>query len=123
MNFYELLSDTCYERIFDQGITSPELIFSLSCGRDFIVFPFLNKESKIHKVHVGLAACFGDILSIILIYYFFLKLKSINQEYLEIMDFNLIKMSKFTLQINDLKLNKATQDIRMLKMQIWLHFD
>ena len=49
--------------------------------------------------------------------------KTINKEFLGIMDDNLIKMSKFTVQINDLKLDKTTQDSRMLKMKIWLHFD
>lgn len=39
------------------------------------------------------------------------------------MDDNLIKMSKFTVQINNLKLDKSTQDTRVIKMKIWLHFD
>ena len=31
-------------------------------------------------------------------------------------------MSKFTVQINNLSLNKTTQDLRILRMKIWLHF-
>lgn len=76
-----------------------------------------------HKIHIGLAAVACDILSLTIITYFFYKLKSIDREYLEIMDNNLIKMSKFTVQINDLQLDRTVQDFRMLKMQLWLHFD
>jgi len=38
------------------------------------------------------------------------------------MDANLVKMSSFTVQINDLKLDKTIQDTRILKMKLWLHF-
>ena len=38
------------------------------------------------------------------------------------MDNNIIKMSKFAIRINNLKLDKTTQDPRMLKMKLWLHF-
>lgn len=121
-NLYDLINDNCYEKIFIQGITSPELVASVSCTKDFVNIPFTS-STKIHKVHIGLAASISSILSIILIAYFFQKLKSINQEYLGIMDDNLIKMSKFTVQINNLRLDKSTQDFRMLKLKIWLHFD
>ena len=38
------------------------------------------------------------------------------------MDNNIIKMSKFAIRINELKLDKTTQDARILKMKVWLHF-
>lgn len=63
-----------------------------------------------------------DTLSIILILWFFLSLKAINDEMVQIMQTNFIKMSDFTIQINNLKLDKSTYDPRMLKMKIWLHF-
>ena len=31
-------------------------------------------------------------------------------------------MSKFAIRINHIKLDKTTQDPRILKMKIWLHF-
>ena len=44
VNLYELLSDKCYERIFEQGITSPELIAAISCTKDYIVFPLFESN-------------------------------------------------------------------------------
>ena len=38
------------------------------------------------------------------------------------MDKNIIKMCKFSVRMNDVKLDKTTQDIRILKMKIWLHY-
>ena len=38
------------------------------------------------------------------------------------MDNNIVKMAKFTIRMNDVKLDKTTQDLRILKMKIWLHF-
>lgn len=75
-----------------------------------------------HIHNLGTIAVITDILSIILSYYIFNKLKLINKEYQEIMDNNIIKMSKFAIRINNLKLDKTTQDPRMLKMKLWLHF-
>ena len=57
-----------------------------------------------------------------MIYYFFGKLMSLNEEYLEIIDYNVIKMSSFTIQIDNIILDKSMQDMRMLKMKVWLHF-
>ena len=39
-SFYDIISDKCYERIFNQGITSPELVASVSCKKDYIDLPF-----------------------------------------------------------------------------------
>ena len=77
---------------------------------------------KIHKETIGLWTVAIDIISVLLIFYFFRKLKALNQEYLEIIDNNLIKMSSFTVEIHNLILDKTMQDMRMLKMKIWLHF-
>ena len=37
------------------------------------------------------------------------------------MDKNIVQMSRFTVQINGMKLDKGTQDLRILKMKIWLY--
>jgi len=49
-----------------------------------------------------------DMVSIIIIFYTFNKLKEINMEYQEIMDNNIIKMSRFAIRINDILLDKTT---------------
>lgn len=63
-----------------------------------------------------------DIISILIVYYIFNKLKDINLEYQEIMDNNIIKMSRFAIRINNVRLDKTMQDSRILKMKTWLHF-
>lgn len=82
----------------------------------------LVKNLRLHKLHVATLAVVADIVSILIVYYFFGKLKDFNGEYQDIMDNNIIKMSKFALRMNDVKLDKTTQDLRILKMKIWLHF-
>ena len=77
---------------------------------------------NIHKESVALIGVICDMISICLIYYFFIKLKQINNEYLEIIDNNVIKMTSFTIQIDNLILDKTMQDLRVLKMKLWLHF-
>ena len=91
------------------------------CMSDFVNVP-LYPELRLHKLNLGSAAVILDIISVLVIYYLFNKLKDINYEYQEIMDNNIIKMSKFTIRLNGLKLSKNTQDPRILKMKIWLHF-
>ena len=61
-----------------------------------------------HKETLGLVAVISDIISICLIYYFFGKLRQINDEYLEIIDNNVIKLSSFTIQVDNLVLDKTT---------------
>ena len=53
-------------------------------------------------------------------YYLFGKLKSINKEYLTILDNNVIRMKDFTIQIKRLAVDHQTQDMRILKLKIWL---
>ena len=72
---------------------------------DYVQVPFWK---KIHKLHLGTFAVLCDILSIFVVYYIFNKLKDLTQEYQEILDNNIIKMSKFALQINNIRLDKTT---------------
>ena len=116
-----MVSDNCYNRIYNQKITSIEFIMVSTCYADFVTVPLL-KDFYIHKLTLGTLAVVVDILSILIVYYMFGKLKDFNNEFQEIMDNNVIKMSKFTIRLNDIKLDKTTQDTRILKMKIWLHF-
>lgn len=88
---------------------------------DFVYMPF-DESVFFHKEHMATFAVVTDMVGIIIIFYTFNKLKEINMEYQEIMDNNIIKMSRFAIRINDVLLDKTTQDPRILKMKIWLHF-
>lgn len=118
-----MISDNCYDRIFNKHITSIEWIIVAKCMNDQVQLPLTtSKNFKFHKIHLGTFAVFCDMLGVIVMYYIFNKLKDLNNEYQEIMDNNIIKTSKFTIRINDVILDKTTQDPRILKMKIWLHF-
>ena len=52
---------------------------------------------KFHKEEVGLITILLDILSCIIMYYMFGKLNQINDEYLEILDNNVIRMKDFSI--------------------------
>lgn len=54
--------------------------------------------------------------------YVFNKLRRLNEEYIAIIDDNQITMKDFSVQCQDVPLDKYTQDIRLIKMKIWLHF-
>lgn len=63
-----------------------------------------------------------DFLCILISIQFYRKLNTINNEYIDIIESNELTPSNFAIRINNLKLNNQTQDERMLKMKLWLHF-
>lgn len=63
-----------------------------------------------------------DILSVLIIYALLVRLDKINQQYLAILENNIVKMSKFTIEIRSINLDRTVQDMRILKMKLWLHF-
>ena len=54
------------------------------------------------KENAGVFIVWMDIVSVIVALYFFRRLNLINEEYLETLDNNIVLMSKFTVQINNL---------------------
>lgn len=63
-----------------------------------------------------------DIVSILIMAFFFGKLSEINQEYLDIMDDMTVQMKDFAIKIDDVTVDRYTQDSRVLKMKLWHHF-
>jgi hypothetical protein len=92
------ISKKCYERIFDQEVTNIEYIGVFGCISDKVKFRMIP-NAYFHKEELGIIVIFSDIASVIVLYYIFGKLKAINQEYLQILDDNVIKMQDFSVQI------------------------
>ena len=46
---------------------------------------------------------------------------AINEEYLEALDDLIVQMKDFACKIDDVKLDRHSQDSRVIKMKIWLH--
>lgn len=77
----------------------------------------------LHKHQIGLIIAIADAFSILFMYFIFWKMKPLIEEYLVIVDSNMIKYSDFSFQIKDIRLNETLQDSRMIKMKIWTHLN
>ena len=76
----------------------------------------------LHKQEVGyIVVCF-DILGMLLMVFMFYKIEQLNREYLVTVDDNQITMKDFAVMCTNVKLDRYTQDSRLIKMKIWLHF-
>lgn len=91
----DMVSRECYVRIHEEEHTSPEFIGVPNCIRDYVVFAPIPSV-HFHKEELGVIAVVSDMLSILVMYYLFGKLKAINEEYLTILDNNVIRMQDFT---------------------------
>ena len=60
---------------------------------------------QLHKEELGLIVVIMDIFSIILMFIFFFKIKNLNQEYIRILDNNVISMSDFSVELRNVKIN------------------
>ena len=80
-------------------------------------------SGMVHKEELGFIAVICDLLSIMVMYYMFGKLKNMNEEYLTILDNNVIRMKDFSIQVRRLQFDNTTQDVRILKLKLWLHFE
>ena len=89
---------------------------------------------QMHNVHVigqfstsketmGVIVAVFDILSLLIMTFTFMKLRSINEEYLNIIDNLKVEMSDFSILIQDVAVDKRSQDSRVLKMKLWLHIN
>lgn len=63
-----------------------------------------------------------DFIGVLFMLYIFDKLEALNQEYIATIDDNQITMKDFAVCCRDVLLDKYTQDLRLVKMKIWLHF-
>ena len=54
--------------------------------------------------------------------FMFYKIEQLNKEYLTTVDDNQITMKDFAIMCTNVKLDRYTQDSRLIKMKIWLHF-
>ena len=119
LNILPKITDRCLKRIRYLNYTSPHFLIVIGCKDDTVNFPIAD---NFHKEIAGVIIVSFDIISILIMAVFFYKLKSINMEYLNIMDDMTVQMKDFTIKINDVELDKYTQDSRSLKMKLWLHF-
>lgn len=97
---------------------SHHFIFVIGCIGDSVTFG----SSDIGKLQVLEFAVLFDILSVIVMLYFFNKLQSFNEEFINVYNDRTMTMHDFAIQCNNVFLDKQTQDSRLVKMKVWLHF-
>lgn len=102
-------------------VTSYQYIGVVGCKYDDVKVPF-TKSTRLHKEWIGIIILLCDILSILMMYYFFSSIRRLNLEILVAMDDLQVQMKDFGIKIDDVKLDRYTQDSRLIKMKIWLHF-
>ena len=98
-----------------------EFVAIMGCRIEDLKVPFTSSVFFAKK-YIGLITISIDFICLYIAAQFYRKLRLLNEEYCRIIDDNDIRMSDFTVRINNFNLSKATQDVRMLKMKIWLHF-
>ena len=120
---FGLISDNCKLRMSDPNylnITSQIYLGVFGCKYDDVKMPFI--ESRIHKERIGVFIVCLDVISIMLMIYFFTKINTLNNEFLGCMDDLRVQMKDFGVKINNVKLDKFTYDSRVVKIKVWLHF-
>lgn len=79
-------------------------------------------ETRVHKEIIGVVVVVADFLCMVIVIYFFTKLESLNNEFLENVDDLRVQMKDFGVIIENVILDKYTYDSRIIKMKVWLHF-
>jgi hypothetical protein len=84
---FGLISDECKLRMSDPAylsVTSKLYIGILGCKYDDVNVPFMN--DRLHKEKIGIMIVIIDFASVLLMMYFFSKINSLNNEFLEKID-------------------------------------
>ena len=93
----------------------------VGCKYDDVKVPF-TRSTRIHKEWIGIIIIICDVVSIGIMIYFFTKIRELNEEFLNALDDLKVQMKDFGVKIDDLRLDRFTQDSRLIKMKIWLYF-
>lgn len=97
-----------------------EMFMAIGCKTDKIKNPV--SSNYIEKNNVGYIVIVVDFICMVVCINFYKALLRLNAKYVKIIDSNDIKMTNFTITVKNFKMGKETQDLRMLKMKIWNHF-
>ena len=95
-----MISEKCYKRILNDEFVSNELIGVIGCMKDKIYVETFG--IALHKHQIGLIVVIADAFSVLIIYFIFLRMKTLIDEYLVIVDDIMINYNDFSFQIRDL---------------------
>lgn len=120
MGLFGLISDECKLRMSDpryQDILSKNYIGIFGCKYDDVGIPFT--DTRLHKEVIGVFIVCLDFSTILVMMFFFAKINSLNNEFLANMDDLRVQMKDFGVKIDNVKLDRYTQDSRVVKLKIW----
>ena len=90
------------------------------CKYDDVGIPF--SENRLHKEVIGVFIVCLDFSSILVMMFFFSKINTLNNEFLQSMDDLRVQMKDFGIKLDNVKLDRYSQDSRIVKIKVWLHF-
>ena len=90
------------------------------CQNEFIKVPMT--KINLTKESVSLYIVIINGLTMLIITYFFQKIETLNSEYLKIMENITVQMRDFGVWMQEVKLDRHTQDPRVIKLKVWMFF-
>ena len=124
MGLFGLISDECKLRMSREeylDITSPIYVSIVGCKYDDVKFTF--SKNRVHKEKIGVVAVALDFASILVMIFFFSKIKAVNDEFSNKIDDLRVQMKDFGVILNNVKLDKYTFDSRVIKIKVWLQIN
>lgn len=82
----------------------------------------LSETVQIGKEQILEIAVLFDMMSVFILLYCFNKISVLNEEFLNVYDDIHITMRDYAIQCDNVLVDKHTQDSRLVKMKVWLHF-
>lgn len=76
-----------------------------------------------HKLQLGFIIIIFDIFSTLIMIQIFYRLIIISEEYTTTIDDHEITMCDFAVMCHNVHLDKYTQNVPLIKMRVWLHFN
>ena len=124
IGLFGLISDECKLRMSYEeylNITSPTYVSIVGCRYDDVKFTF--SENRVHKEKIGVVAVALDFASILVMIFFFSKIKAVNDEFSNKIDDLRVQMKDFGVILNNIKLDKYSFDSRVIKLKVWLQIN
>ena len=107
-----MISDDCKLRMSDErytGIMSNTYLGIFGCKYDDVGIPF--SENRLHKEVIGVFIVCLDFSSILVMMFFFSKINTLNNEFLQSMDDLRVQMKDFGIKLDNVKLDRYSQGL------------
>ena len=107
----------------------PKLMVVYKCSGETISIPFNLAETfggendSIGKLEILTFVSILDLVCALILIWTMMSLKAISDDRLDEISFSLVEVKDFVIQLNQLKVDKYSQDERILQMKLWLNIN